>query len=307
MMNSNDIKRVISKIEPDAGLKNRLSNKVSQANPRRFSLKPVGLVAAGLVVVIGVAALSGTFNKGNQENPPGIVEQSSGITLPRIDLPTDGQVTAKMRPLIVYQGRIYVDSALSIDSNQAANLLGEKLGTTKASLTEWSTQDDYAGEFASTVGEQDVYSVKGYDKGFRIMTYQVTDSGAYAMVFECLNGITVKSGKDVFDKFKLTDPKASVKYEGLESWNNGLQDIKPLTDEAGLSKFFEALNASVPKAADSLPNIWDEQQKFLYVTMADGTSVQLRLFESGHVSIGSVDLYFQVDKTEFDQFWAGLK
>ncbi|MBK3494261.1 hypothetical protein JFL43_05205 [Viridibacillus sp. YIM B01967] len=50
-------------------------------------------------------------------------------------------------------------------------LRGEKLVRTKGTIDEWSKQDDYATEFASSIGNSDVYSVRGYDESFRIMTY----------------------------------------------------------------------------------------------------------------------------------------
>lgn len=90
------------------------------------------------------------------------------ISIPKIELPSDGGV-AKMIPLIVYKRRVYTMSSTTIEPEDGKKLLGEKLGTTKGNIDEWSKQDEYSKEFASTVGIQDVYTVKGYDKNFRIM------------------------------------------------------------------------------------------------------------------------------------------
>lgn len=92
-------------------------------------------------------------------------------------------------------------SSTTIDPEDGKKLLGEKLGTTKGNIDEWSKQEEYSKEFASTVGIQDVYTVKGYDKDFRIMTYLENDDGtSYPQFYDCLNGITVKN-LDLLNKF----------------------------------------------------------------------------------------------------------
>lgn len=65
---------------------------------------------------------------------------------------------------------------------------GEKLGTTKGNIDGWSKQEAYDEEFASTIGETDVYAVKGYDKDFRVMTYE-REGEFSAEFYENLNGI----------------------------------------------------------------------------------------------------------------------
>ncbi|WP_343769263.1 hypothetical protein [Clostridium malenominatum] len=106
--------------------------------------------------------------------------------------------------MIVYKGRVYTMSSTTIDSEDGKKLLGEKLGTTKGNIDQRSKQEEYSKEFASTLGIQDVYTVKGYDKDFRIMTYLENDDGtSYPQFYDCLNGITVKNGADIFGKLNI--------------------------------------------------------------------------------------------------------
>lgn len=241
----------------------------------------------------------------------GINEQNEGIYVPKVQLPADTKPNAKMMGLIVYQGRIYLQSALQIDPQNAEKLVGEKLGTTKGTITEWSKQDDYAVELASTVGIQDVYTVKGYDTSFRIMTYEKIDGAVYAYFFECLNGITVKTGNDIFGKFKLENNIESVSYEDFDSWNNGIGNYKFLTKMDGFNNFLAALKDSIPHAQEGLANLFDDQsttgQKFLSLKLKDGSAVQLRLFKDGYVYYSGVNIVFKIDSPAFNSFWDGLE
>jgi hypothetical protein len=261
----------------------------------------------------------GTMTPSNPVDNPkvqvtgGINGPNEGIYVPKLQLPvnTTTTATAKMLGLIVYRGSIYLQSALQIDSKSAEQLVGEKLGTTKGTLTEWSKQDDYAVELASTVGIQDVYTVKGYDKSFRIMTYEKINGEAYAYFFECLNDITVRTGKDIFGKFKMENNLESAKYENFDSWNNGKGNYKSLTNLDGFNNFLTALENSLPHDPEGLANLFDNQtatdQKFIYLKLNDGSEVTLRLFKDGYVYYNGVNLFFKVDSPAFNNFWNGLE
>ncbi|MCM1566632.1 MAG: hypothetical protein FNP40_15220 [Dehalobacter sp. 4CP] len=302
-MNGNDIKRVIAKLEPDREMADRISEKLVKKPKRRVSIKPAAAIAAALVIMIG----AGTFVNSNF----GKVDQNKvGIYIPQVQISENTEVKAKMIGLIVYQGRIYTQSALQIDANNAEKLIGEKLGMTKANITEWSKQDDYAVELASTVGVQAVYTVKGYDKSYRIMTCEKINGETYAFFYECLNGLTVKTGNDIFEKFKMENNIESVKYENFGSWNNGKNEVQSLTNPDGVNHFLAALENAVPNTRESLPDLFEDQgetsQKFIYVTLNDGSKVQLRLFKEGYVYYNGVDLFFKVDSNAFMSFWNEL-
>gem|GEM_PF-1952120 len=241
----------------------------------------------------------------------GVNDQAAGIYLPKVQLPDEARLTAKMMGLIVYQGRIYLQSAMQIDSEHAEKLVGEKLGTTKGTITEWSKQADYAVNLASTVGIQDVYTVKGYNTSFRIMTYEKINGAVSAYFFECLNDITVKTGHDVFGKFKLENNIESVQYEDFASWNNGKGNYKFLTKLDDFNNFLAALEDSLPHDQEGLASLFDDQsatdQKFLYIKLNDGSEVQLRLFKDGYVHYNGVNIFFKLDGPAFNSFWNGLE
>lgn len=305
-MNKLEIKNAIEKLEPDNNMEYRLADKLNNHQHKRGSLKSVAAVAACLLVVAcaGLAALNVTRNKTDENYE---IAQSSGIYIPKVQLQENTQTTAKMMGLIVYQGRIYLQSALQLEPDAAENLVGEKIGTTKPNITEWSEQDDYAVEFASTVGIQDVYTVKGYDKSFRIMTYEKTDDSVYAQFYECLNDITVKIGADIFSKLKIEGNIENAEYELFDSWNNGMNELNSITDMNGLEEFIAALNKSVPFEQEGLDSLWEDQsadcQKFINITLKDGTKVQLRVFKEGYVYYNNVNLFFKIDNTVFNKFW----
>ncbi|WP_407312251.1 hypothetical protein [Desulfosporosinus sp. SB140] len=260
------------------------------------------------------------LGSGGADSPAALLPQvtnelNTGISIPKIQLPSgqllsDTKPGAKMMGLIVYQGRIYMQSSSSAELNNAAELVGEKLGTTKGNLTEWSGQSDYAVELASTVGVQDVYTVKGYDKSFRIMTYGKLNGQTHADIFECLNGITVKTGNDVFAKFKIENNIASINYEDFDSWNNGKDNYKALVRFDQFASFLAALENSVPLEQESLAYLFAEQdstsQKFLQVKLKDGTEVNLRLFKDGYVYYNGINIVFKVEDSAFAGLWHEL-
>lgn len=305
-MNKLELKNAIDKIKPDNNMEYRLAENLKNHQTKRGSFKRVAAVAACMLVVAsaGLVTLNITGNKLGENNE---ISQNSGIHIPKVALQENTQTTAKMMGLIVYEGRVYLQSALQLEPDVVEGLLGDKIGKTKSNITEWSEQDDYSVELASTVGIQDVYTVKGYDKSFRIMTYEKIDDKAYAQFYECLNDITVITGADIFGKLKIEGNIENAEYELYDSWNNGLNELKQVPDMKGLDEFIAALNKSVPYEQDSLDSLWEDQsadcQKFINITMKDGTNVQLRVFKEGYVYYNNVNLLFKIDNTVFTNFW----
>lgn len=231
----------------------------------------------------------------------------SGVSIPAIELPKGGE-TAKMMPLFVYKGRVYTQSSTKIDSSKVTNLLGEKLGKTKAGLDEWSNQDDYAVEFASSIGEVDVYSVNGYQKEFRLMTYDV--SSGYAEVFECLNGVTISSGSEIVEKLHLMNTE-KAKSRTYDDWNTSTEKYTEINDKELLLSFISELNHSIPYLREDvdakLGNFQNnEQYKELTFSLTDGTNVTLWLVKEGYISYGNT-LYLKLDHEVFTKLWNQLK
>ncbi|WP_430510411.1 hypothetical protein [Gottfriedia solisilvae] len=231
----------------------------------------------------------------------------NGVTIPAIELPKSGE-TAKMMPLFVYKGRIYTQSSTKIDPSQVKNLLDEKLGKTRAGLDEWSNQDDYAVEFASSIGEVDVYSVKGYQQEFRLMTYDL--SSGYAEVYESLNGVTISSGSEIVEKLHLMNI-AKAKSRTYDDWNNSTEKYTEINDKALLNSFVDALNDSIPYLREDveakLGNFQNnEQYKELTISLTDGTNVTLWVVKDGYISYGNA-LYFKIDHEVLMNLWNQMK
>ncbi len=307
-MNKSDLKNAIERLEPDQGLEHRLAEELKSSR-KKVAFKPALAIAAGLAVMLcaGFYAthLPGTVPGENHGN----AAKSAGVYIPKPELSGNTKMTADMVGLIVYQGRIYLQSTQQLSPEIAEGMRDQKIGKTKGNITEWSKQEDYSKELASTVGIQDVYTVKGYDKSFRIMTCETIDGMVNAQFYECVNGITVKTGADIFAKLKMKGNEKSARYELFESWNNSRQEYKPLVQLGGLKDFLTALDASIPYGRDSMSDLWGDQsadcQKFVYILLKDGTEVQLRIFKGGYVYYNNI--FFKMDNTAFTSFWNELE
>lgn len=279
-------------------------------------------VGAGAALVLPQVGGAGTASNANhadgesdgtstaaasENNNIGIVEspeteaQSEGVTIPAITLPEAREESDAMSDMVgtlVYQGGIYTEARTYYDSvpEELLSLLGEKLGTASGTLDEWSAQDDYATEFASTyTGE--VYTVTGYDASFRLAVVEGTGSEMILAFLERLNGITLTVGSDLFeDRLHLSENLASITCQTYDDWNHGIDNETPFTGctDEEWAAFLAALDeASFVYAYEENPDIYaSEGQAFLNCTLSDGTTVQLRLIEGGYVGYGPMSWYF---------------
>ncbi|MBB6020100.1 hypothetical protein HNR77_001161 [Paenibacillus sp. JGP012] len=104
-----------------------------------------------------------------------------------------------MLPLVVYRDHVYTESATTLEGADALALRGAKLGTTSGGIHELSSKDDYK-ELASTIGEADIYAVKGYDTDFRVMSYTEIDGQVYAQLFDKTNDMTISGGAELEER-----------------------------------------------------------------------------------------------------------
>jgi hypothetical protein len=330
-MNGADIKNVIEKLVPDKEMEHRISEKIVKKQHNKFPFKQIASIAASLVIVISLGILGNNFLTGTQKstgssnsnglssnsNSNGSTDGSSslasveGIFIPEIELPKDTNAILDMIGLIVYQGRVYTQTGTKISAESAEKLLGDKLGTTKGNISEWSKQKEYAVEFASSIGPSDVYSVKGYDKSFRIMTYEKIDGTIYAEFFECFNRIVVKTGADLFDKLKIENNIKAAKHEKFESWNNNQQQYKEITNLKALNSFVSELKNTIPYSQKSLSYLFQKEgegnRKIVYITLNDGTEVQLILFKDGYIYYSSSHIFFKMENSAFNKLLNELK
>lgn len=314
----NNIKQEVNKIEIPAELSNRSKIGVLQAKKemhkgrKRFNGKILGVTAV-LFLSFGAFAF---FNSIATDNLIGnsealIVNEDGSVEIPALQLPEDTS-NAEMIGLIVYNGKTYTQTRTEINAEDAKALLGEKLGTTKGTIDEWSKQEVYDEEFASTIGVTDVYSVKGYDKDFRIMAYSEQDGGQYAEFYENLDGITVSSGEDVFGKLNMAGNVSSAQWRTFSDWDNEIDNFTPIPDTASVNIFLEELNKAKPRPreqnsdpiGDSRNN---EEFKELIIYLDDGSRVSLTLLKDGYVYYGFMGVFFEMNKDAFSTMWNQLQ
>lgn len=289
---------------------NRRSIKGLTYAPSKFVLTKI-IPAVASIVILSIAGYS-YYNSQSEPNnsqqiSSNMKDQSSnsGVAIPAIELPEHG--SAKMMPLIVYKGKIYTQSATTIDKNKISEIKGEKLGKTKAGIDEWSKQDQYAEEFASTIGEIDVYSVKGYKKDFRIMTYYEINGEVFAEFYESLTGITVHDGNDIFGKLNLMNNVQEVKSRSYEDSLSNMNKFKNIESLEVINSFLKELKKAKPyliqdveaKIGDFRNN---DQYKELTLHLTDGTIVTLGVIKGGYISY-SQSLYFKINDQVFSELW----
>ncbi|RXZ84809.1 hypothetical protein EBB07_01975 [Paenibacillaceae bacterium] len=317
----NDLKlKEFDAIKADRKLIDSTTQQVQGMLRKRGRKRPgrmAGMIAvASMVVVAGSYAVYTNINSPGQSivSPVGGGETvvAGGVKVPAIELPSQSNGAADMIGLIVYDGRIYTQSLIENDPDKILSLLGEKLGRTKGTLNEWSEQDAYATEFASSIGEADVYTVKGYDTDFRIMTYIEQEDGTkVAQLFECLNGMTVSSGADLFGKLNLGGNIVQADYRSFSDWDYEKDNFQPFQDNALLDQFTLALLDAVPYlTADNEERLGDYRNdarfKELVLQLDDGLKVSLKLVEGGYVLYNGSPLFFALDGDVFRQVWSAM-
>lgn len=316
-------KKAVDTMTPDEEMKKRLEDRLEKHQQLRRRPRKTLYIAASIVLAagIGLAAPSvwqqvsgpgappAAISQGNPDKPEPAVSTPGSVVIPKMELPDMGSgVKMDMIALVVYQGNVYTQSATRIDAAGATELRGDKLGRTTGGIDEWSGKDEYI-ELASNVGEADIYTVKGYDSDFRIMTYTEIDGEVYAELFEHANGITVSSGADLIGRLNLEGRIASAQWESFNSWNNGLQQYEPLANDGTLSSFLAALQNAKPLAAEPLMNqgIYErENRKVIYLKLEDNTRVELTLFGEGLVRYGNAPVFFEVESGAFQSLWESM-
>ncbi|KUP25015.1 hypothetical protein [Paenibacillus sp. DMB5] len=306
-------KKAVDSMKPGEEMKNGLISRLEQQQQERKRPRKTMYIAASLVIAAGIGLAGPTiWQQINSPAAPAQVAQvdlGTGITIPKVELPDpDSQVKASMLALVVYEGNVYTQSATRIDAADAAALLGDKLGTTTGGIDEWTGKDGYT-ELASNIGVTDIYTVKGYDSGFLIMSYSEIDGQVFADLYEHTNGITVNSGADLIGKLNLEGRIASAQWESFHSWNNGLQQYAPLAGGEALDNFVTALQAAKPLAAEPLmeQGIYDgEDRKIVYLELEDKAQVQLVLFGQGLVRYGNAPVFFEVESGAFQALWDSM-
>ena len=231
------------------------------------------------------------------------------LHIPAIELPEPvDNVELDMIGLVVYKGGIYTQAAdyYRSDAEALRGLVGTFLGRAVGNIDEWTSQDEYAEEFASTlVG--DVYTVNGYSPDFRICVVAETlDADGtpiqWMQILERLNGIDVSTGADLYaNRLHMEGRITGIRCQSFEDWDNARTIFRPLEAADSMDAFLEALNDG------ELQYVYEDDhyfyrntrsQAFLYLELDDGTAIPLRLIEGGWVGYGPMPWYFVQLPTE---------
>lgn len=311
MMNRQDYRNEIDSIVPDQGMEERIRQAViaPKKRGRRFIAYGAASLAAACLIFWAIVQ----YGPERMSTLDLYVQPVSGeVVIPKIKLPKKSNAMADMIGLVVYEGQIYTQTSTRMTTADAKLLRGERLGRTKGGIDEWSKKTDYE-ELASSIGEVDIFAVKGYDTSFRIMSYHEENGQIYAELYECLNGIKVRSGEDLIGKLRLKDRVQSATWQRYDAWYNSKPEYGEVVaaDEV-LNSFITALNEAKPFERDRLnaEGIYERnklQQKMLFLKVEDGTEVQLWLFPDNYVMYVGAPVFFQVEEGAFQALWNGLE
>jgi hypothetical protein len=309
----NDINlKGLTDIKADQELIERTVNKVMKNNKSKsnFSIKKSVAIAASVLLMVGAVSSYPLYKNyfTGEKNSTTLVE-NKGVTIPEFQIKsgTSG-IKAKMVPLVVYKGKIYLQSNTQIAPEKIKSFLGSKIGKTIGNIDEWNVKDKSSQEMASNIGEQDIYTVKGYDSTFRIMAYSEVDGSVNGEFFDNMNGITIKSGKDIFGKLNIEGNIQSAKFMGFDDWNNGSANFSNFKNISLLNEGIKELNAALPYSYDSITEEIDNSRnnqgfRQIIITLKDGCETTISLFKNGYISYGMSNIYFKVGSKTIDKFW----
>lgn len=250
------------------------------------------LAACVLLVIAAQLRPAGVADPGLTAVPPdetAAASSAQGVYVPAIELPeAEPGVAMDMIACVVYEGTVYTQGEWLDD---ASALVGEYLGRATGSIDEWSDESEYV-ELAGTMSG-DIYTVRGYDPDFRICC--LNDDGS-AMLLERLNGISLDTGADLFDtRLHLAERMESVSWLTHEDWNEARREFRELSLPGDtVSAFLDELCAGkFVYLWETDRDIYDSAvQGHLFISMSDGTTVELRLIEGGHVGYQGLGWYF---------------
>ena len=301
---------------------------------RRKTALRVGIPAlCALALAVGIAyaarpaeqpALSApapAMEPAAQGDPVNVPDDSSTETLyiPALELPEPQEgVEADMIGLVVFHGAVYTEAQMYLgdEAETVKKLAAQHLGRARGNIDEWSAQDDYATELASTCSGE-IYTVSGYDPNFRLCAVQemLTGDGTtvpWVWFMERLNGISLATGADLFDaRLCLPGRIESARYENHADWNEGRNNWLPLDNVEAVERLIEAACAGkFAYVHDEQPDFYsrERRQVHLRLTLTDGTIAELRLFEGGWLGYQPLGWYFvNIPGEAFDAVFDGCE
>lgn len=218
---------------------------------------------------------------------------SNGISYPKISENKLSYVKNSMSQVswgtlsLYYDGRMYSGGFLK-QGEGSDGVCDKELGTVYGyDKALWSTDKTklYAAE-----SEAKLYSVKGYDSTFRVCLYDENSDTVY--LFECLNDVTLSSGKDIFKKRLALNSYTDIELTAGKDETIKLEDID-------VEKFMSAICDAALIAPDT-QGVPDMDTDYLYaLTFRDAAGIpnELKVYEGGYVMympFGETDLRYRV-------------
>jgi hypothetical protein len=303
-MNKASIQSAYLKIQASDEFKQKTISLLNRKTKKQSShrIRWAVSIAASFVVIVSLVTVFSLLKSGDVFSP------QSTVTIPKISPPQYNPL-ASMIGFVVYNDKMYTQAGTKIDIDSANKLLGDKLGTAKGNIDEWSKASEIKKNFASSFCG-DIYSVKGYDSSFRIIGISTnSDSGdKWAEIFECTKGITITSGKDVFGKLKMQGNALSMTYVQESDHKTPIYSIN---DNKLMNTFIDALNNTTPYLFESnhIPNLdWNNPADFRHIRikLKDGCDVKLTLTKGEYILYGNCDAVFKMNSSKFHELWDKL-
>ena len=273
-------------------------------NGKRYKYKNKFILAASLCLILVGSNVLWRIDANNKKENIDIAKEVSSykVDIPPLTLSSiedsnevNGQFSKDDKVgVVIFNGNIYTQSQYysGDEIGEINDLIGEFLGYAKGNI-----DDEYTNELASTM-KGSVYTVKGYDKDFRICmeSEDIGDNGELVQnikFFERLNGIGLNTGKDLYeDRLKISSNWSSIEYLDERALENGIKNYKDLINISSedVEKFLAQLNASEFEDLSGT-NIYSKENHHIYLNMKDGTTVELILFEGGYVGYQALGEY----------------
>jgi len=319
----------------------RVINNVNKKHNRNIYAKIIKYTLIPTCAIIAICTI-GRLNKNKEKENINIAKEShidnkvevneiEGIWIPKVkfDIPDDTIEACREYGIIAYNDKMYTSSeTISLEKN--ANLKGKFLGNVNSIMDLYRKSDYYLNatstgmpylekfiEEQTTINpntyigdyiidnSNKVYEVNGYDTDFRICTYNEKENSI--MIFQRLNGIKVKYGKDIFDdRLKIKGNFEKIEYQYYSDWYHGkkdykkfknvtIEDINIFLDEINNAEFIDSSNLGLSSL--------NKKYALLYFTMKDGTITKLSLIEGGYVSYDGLYNIIKLETETFDKIF----
>ena len=312
-MNAKDLFTAAGEVGAD------LIDDAAEAPAKRRLLAPryIAALAACAMLALALAQYRGEERGAAEPEPTGaaaVTESpeaapgAEGVYIPPVELPEVPEgagIAMDMTAFVIYGGLIYESSGRAASSGE---LVGEYLFTSTGGIDEWTDEDGYTEGAGSVAG--DVYTVNGYDSDFRLCIPY--DDGVTVELFDCLNGVTLATGEDLYGgRLHLRENWTAVEYQTDSDWNDAAGNYRAAgLTERQIEDFIDALCAGEFEywgADGENGDIFalNLEQRHIYFRMADGTTVELRLFENGLVKYDALPCRALVNAAgeAFDAVW----